>query len=326
MTFSEADAVGCGPHEGSGSARLLPISLAMVLQRAVWVLLIAGAAWLGPACSEDGSATPTPEACLESRTWPDSRSLPADYTRKTWDDASRILVAENSNSMTFDKVSTLKWRYASNGRTIAYLGVEQPFQHDYRYDDHDNVTEFLLSYPEKPDLLVPSTAGVWIGTKYANEYEPSGRLAASTSTPMGGGSGEEGPTRGVYTEDAGGRCVTVEMTNTQGKAVETRTYDSQGRLGGVDVSSSNYTSKRTYTYDEKNRVLTSALTISGRPFPGTSTTTHTYLPDGSERVMVDDGITDIADERHVTVTRTAACLAIDAAIGSQPDARCRVFR
>ena len=53
-------------------------------------------------------------------------------------------------------------------------------------------------------------------------------------------------------------------------------------------------------------------------------TTYSYPADGSQIVVVDDGVTDIADYIHSMLTRTPACLVIDAAIGAPPDHRCRL--
>jgi hypothetical protein len=104
----------------------------------------------------------------------------------------------------------LKWRYAPEGRIIAYIGVEQPFQHDYDYDDHANVVRFRLSYPGTPDLLTPSTAPTWIGTSYENQYSPAGRLATSTITGFGDGAGGPPARHRTYTEDDAGRCWRIE--------------------------------------------------------------------------------------------------------------------
>lgn len=56
---------------------------------------------------------------------------------------------------------------------------------------------------------------------------------------------------------------------------------------------------------------------------GKTSRTYSYLPDGSVRIEFYDGLTDVPSERNSTLLRSAACLAIDAAIGT-PDARCHV--
>src|SRR5262245_61158415 len=68
--------------------------------------------------------TGVPGVCIEERSKPDVPNGSPQYTTKTWDPDSRILVS-----------GSLKWRFAAEGRIIAYIGVEQqPFQHDYSYD------------------------------------------------------------------------------------------------------------------------------------------------------------------------------------------------
>ena len=221
-------------------------------------------------------------------------------------------------------VTTLKWRYAAEGRIIAYIGVEQPFQHDYDYDDHANVVQFRLSYPGTPDLLTPSTAPTWIGTNYENQYSPAGRLAASTITAFGDGAGAPPARHRTYTEEDAGRCWRIESPDADLPYLETRTYDDRGRLVQTDAEQAPFTSLTSVTYDDQDRILARWVTYSGTGFPGTVTTTYSYPADGSQIVVVDDGVTDIANESHSTLTRTAACLAIDAAIGAPTDQRCRL--
>jgi len=280
-------------------------------------------ATLGAACSgvvpSGSSAT---DGCLEVLAWGDSP--PRQETRTTWDPALRILTKETrSLPAAAQSVSTLKWRYAAEGRIIAYIGVEQPFQHDYDYDDHANVVQFRLSYPATPDLLTPSTAPTWIGTSYENEYSPAGRLATSTITTFGDGGGPPARRR-TYTEDDAGRCWRIESPDTDSPYLETRTYDDRGRRVLTDAAQATATSLTSVTYDDQDRILARRVTYSGTGHPGTVTTTYSYPADGSQIVVVDDGVTDVLDESHSTLTRTAACLAIDAAIGAPPDQRCRL--
>lgn len=270
----------------------------------------------------DGTGVP-PSTCLETRASGDGAVT--QYTRKTWDRALRILTAEYSSTRGFVNISTLRWRYASEGRIIAYIGVEQPFQHDYVYDEHDNVTDFRLSYPSTPNLMVPSDASPWIGTAYANEYDANGRLTTSTATPYGGGASSLGPEKSVYTEDASGHCTVIEVTSGTSSSKEVRTYDAEGRLLEARVSGSGASVKVT-TYDSRGRIQ--QWTVTGTaPFGGgqaSSSQSYTYLPDASVSIAIHDGFTDVLSEADQTVTRTAACLAIDAEIGSPSDARCRV--
>ena len=280
---------------------------------------------LGGACSAPVDDPPTDSEselsqCQEVTKWPDAGDR-IQYARKTWDAGARVLVAEYSSTPRFESVSTLKWRYAANGRIIAYLAVEQPFQHDYVYDEHDNVVSFKLSYPETSDLLTPSPASVWIGWSNANEYSASGRLTVSTSTPSGRGAGDVGPQRWVFTEDEAGRCIRAETTDVQPPTVVVRTYDDAGRLHSIETSART-TWMQVFTYWDNGQLYTEKVTSDGLGFGGL-TVTHDFTSDGGEVVTVDDQQTDIIGERHRVTTRTAACLAIDKAIGSAPDFRCR---
>jgi YD repeat-containing protein len=279
---------------------------------------------LGAACSGAVPSDPSvTDGCLEVVTWPDNPTR--QETRATWDPALRILTRETrSLPAAPQSVATLKWRYATEGRIIAYIGVDQPFQHDYDYDEHANVVQFRLSYPGTPDLFTPSTAPTWIGTSYENQYSPAGRLAASTITTFGDGAGAPPARHRTFTEDDAGRCWRIESPDADSPYVETRTYDDRGRLVQIDAEQGATTSLTSVTYDDQDRILARSDTYSGTGHPGTVTTTYSYPADGSQIVVLDDGVTDIADYTHSTLTRTAACLAIDAAIGAPPDQRCRL--
>lgn len=282
-------------------------------------------ATLASACSGAvPSASSATNGCLEVQTWLDSPTR--QETRATWDPELRILTEETrSTPATPPSVTaTLKWRYAAEGRIIAYIGVEQPFQHDYDYDDHDNVVQFRLSYPGTPDLLTPSTAPTWIGTGYENQYSPAGRLATSTITSFGDGAGAPPALHRTYTEDDAGRCWRIESPDADRPYLEIRTYDDRGRLVQIDVMQATAASLTTISYNDQDRILSRAVTYSGTGHPGTVTTTYSYPADGSQIVTVDDGVTDVANYSHMTLTRTAACLTIDAAIGAPADARCRL--
>jgi hypothetical protein len=222
---------------------------------------------------------------------------------------------------------TLKWHYGLEGQTLAYLGVEQPFQHDYTYDEHDNRTDFRLTYPGAPTLDAPSAASVWIGTSYANEYDASGRLVASVASTYGASSNEPTPpVRTVYREDATGRCSHIETTSARGTEVEDREYDAAGRLTHSEVVSEGSKLLRVIEYDDRGRVVLTTDTYSGdrELHAGSLVTEHDYLADGSERVDIEDQTSDVLSEVHTVRTRSAGCLAIDAQIGSRADARCRV--
>jgi YD repeat-containing protein len=282
-------------------------------------------ATLASACSgavpSGSSAT---DDCLEVRTWLDSSTR--QETRATWDPALRILTKETRSTPAAPQsvTATLKWRYAAEGRIIALVGIEQPFQHDYDYDDHDNVVQFRLSYPGTADVLTPSTAPTWIGTTYENQYSPAGRLAASTITSFGDGAGAPPVRHHTYTEDDAGRCWRIESPDTDLPYLETRTYDDPGRLVQIDLMQAPLAERTTIAYDDQDRIVSRAVTDAGTFHPGTVMTTYSYPADGSQVVTVDDGVTDIASDAHTTLTRTAACLAIDAAVGAPADQRCRL--
>jgi len=248
------------------------------------------------------------------------------YRRRTWDRAARILTEEGSSSRTFTEVGTLKWRYTTDGRILAYIGVEQPFQHDYVYDDHDNVSEFRLSYPAKPDLMTPSTADTWIGTRYGNEYGADGRLTASTMSHFG--SSASGGSRSMFFEDGAGRCERIEKTFVSAEpSTETRLYDEAGRVKHVEAAQQGALVDHTdSTYDDQGRIQTYTFVLEPRTgfARGMVSTTYDYLPDGTQTITRDDTLTDVADDLHVVTRRSAACQAIDAEIGKPADQRCRV--
>jgi YD repeat-containing protein len=284
-------------------------------------LTLGAAIVLAPACEQ---RIPDPEealsgsVCVEVQTRPEYPDV-SYYSRKTWDAASRILTQQTSTSATFsEQVGTLKWRYADEGRIIAYVGVEQPFQHDYRYDDHGNVSELRLSYPAVPDLMTPSAAGTWIGLRYDSQYSAAGRLLASTVTTFGDGASSP-PEQRTYTEDAEGRCTVVETISSAGQStVERRGYDDAGRLAFIDVSGGSHTEFR---YDDQGRVSSESIVWGSR---GQITTNYEYAADGSQTVTRFDTFTDILNDQHVVTTRSPACRTIDDAPGKPADLRCRV--
>jgi hypothetical protein len=127
--------------------------------------------------------------------------------------------------------------------------------------------------------------------------------------------------------------VTVE--HGEPTATETRSYDERGVLTQVAVVLSDQgddggvddfrgfgfcgDSQRTLVY--RDGMLESDVTLCSSG--GGHSQTYSYLPDGSVKIERFDGLTDVPSERNSTLLRSAACLAIDAAIGA-PDARCRV--
>jgi hypothetical protein len=250
----------------------------------------------------------------------------------SWDPILRVLVAEHSDTNDFAKIDTLKWRYAGQGRVLAYGGIEQVFQHDYRYDEHDNVVDFRLSYPEVFDPMTPSTASTWMGTSYQNFYDSNGRLSSSILTNYGPGySSDPGPATMVFHEDTLGRCDLVTSTLPSDEWSEVRVYDENGRLWRAERTASSTstacaTSVQTQTYDDQGRIHSAEFSCQGSISigSGSRTTGYTYRSDGSEVVESFDGMTDIWSERHRIVERSPGCKAIDADIGVPPDYRCRI--
>lgn len=278
----------------------------------------------------DGTVVPAGQTatgeCVEVRR--SSNGIYDSTTRKVWDAEKRILTATSTAGSGADaSTSTLKWRYRNDGQIIAYIGVEQPFQHDYQYDAEGNRSDFFLSYPAAPDLMAPSNAEPWMGTTYANEYE-DGRLKASTVSEYGAGKSSMPPQANAFSEDAQGRCVAIDGAEYGQRVIE---YDDAGRVERVVKTGATLgfclNATTTNTYDDAGRLLTTVMQCSGgNSGPnngGSQSSTHTYHADGSETVDYVDGLTDVGDGRSTT-TRTAACLAQDAAIGKAPDARCRV--
>jgi hypothetical protein len=281
------------------------------------------------AVDRDAVAPPS-DVCLEVETRPNIM-IRTSYLRTTWDPALRILTVQESPSSTFATgISTLKWRYASEGRIIAYIGVEQPFQHDYRYDEHENVVEFRLSYPQTPDLMTPSTAPTVIGWSYDHQYDAIGRLIGSIKTSSDGGAGDPASQR-AYFEDGAGRCKRIESVSPDVPYLEQRLYDDAGRLSRIDAMQGSGTSAATRTeittYDDQGRIHRRSGTFSGPAGylgSGTLTRTYDFAEDGSETITTNDDTTDVLSDRVVILTRSAACQAIDAAIGAPVDQRCRV--
>jgi YD repeat-containing protein len=279
----------------------------------------------GVVAGDDGRGdVPAGATCRETITFPDYE-IRNNYVRRTWDADQRTATEVSSTTADFEMVQTLKWRYRSDGQILAYVGVDNLlFQHDYAYDEHDNVVDFYLSYPETPDLMQPSSAAPWIGTSYANEYDAAGRLVQSSRAPYGEGAASIPGEVSTFTEDTAGRCIAIASELLQ----EQLSYDDAGRLSSITRSMP--TSQRcpssttTLSYDAAGRLLGRTLVCSGG-FDGTTTSSedHTYEADGSETVDRYDGQTDVLGDAHWITTRSAECLAIDAAIGALPDARCR---
>ena len=260
----------------------------------------------------DGKTAPLAEGCLEGF----AHSLPIkSYERKTWDAASRVLTSKSGSAP--DTMYTSWWRYGPDGRILADLYSE------YSYDQHDNVSDVRST--NKP---IPTPAG-WVpsGYTYVNEYGSNGHLVSSAGSSYGPSDSSPPPAvRRVYTEDAAGRCTRIETTLPSGTKIEERQYDAAGRLTLSKISAEGSLRVRAIGYDDMGRVVSSNTVVSGAQenHQGSITISHTYLPDGSERVDTCDETDDSGPDCYRVRTRTAACLLIDAEIGTRPDARCRV--
>lgn len=264
------------------------------------------------------SAQGSQDECVEVRTV----SVFEVTTRRTWNAVERILTATSSNG---PGRRTLQYRYRDDGQIIAYIEVEQPFQHDFQYDTAGNRSGFVLSYPAAPTTTMPSSAAPWFGAIYGNDYR-DGRLVTSSTYEYGADRPTLLRNRSTFTEDSEGRCVEIDAGD-YGKHV--LSYDHAGRVeqivrtGATGGSCVNATTRT--TYDDAGRVLETSMECSGGnsgPNNGGQLRTHTYHADGSETVAI-NGLTDVDDGRSST-TRSAACLAQDAALGKAQDARCRV--
>lgn len=258
--------------------------------------------------------------------------------RETWDATTRVHTRYANEKP--DSQIELAWHYDDQGRLLSYVGIREPFQHDYQYDEHGNVKDFRLSYPGQPDLFVPSPAGTWMGTSYANEYSEAGRLRASTVTPYGPGETAPQVVHKTFAQDEQGRCVRAESKSDSVYSVETRSYDAAGRLATVHVEASPYAafhsqckaSTTTYTYDTDGRELSATTrcvdTPDERPV---FQTTHRYAADGSVTSETLDFETDVGGEgvtfegkavfagRRVE-KRSAGCAELDKAITASDQA------
>lgn len=280
-----------------------------------------------PDSGADGTPVPAGQAASECVEVARS-TLVETTTRKTWNAAERTLTATATSSADAGAaVSTLKWRYRTDGQIVAYIGVEQPFQHDYEYDAEGNRTDFHLSYPAVPDLMTPSSAEPWSGAAYENEYA-EGRLVASTLSEYGASQPGVPPILSSFTEDAEGRCVEIDDSEFGKRVIS---YDAAGRVAEVVQTGAFMRfcadATTTTTYDDAGRIIETNMDCSGGNRglnnSGVRSTQHTYHADGSETVDYVDGLVDVGDGR-LTTTRTAACLEQDAAIGKPLDLRCRV--
>jgi hypothetical protein len=213
------------------------------------------------------------------------------------------------------------------------------------YDTQGNENDFRLTYPPEPDVMTPSTASVYIGTEYRNEYDVQGRLTVSTQVPYG--TAGSGGSRSVFHEDAMGRCDRIEttrMANQPVQLVELRSYDDKDRIARVEITTTPAQipyicpdSIRLTTYDEKGRV-TAVNTWCSRTTNGNvdRSTTYVYEADGATTVEFLDFTSDTPNDTipdsdggsrsatHSFESRSAACAEIEAATTRMRDNRCWV--
>jgi hypothetical protein len=288
----------------------------------------------GADAAPDAQAPETPTTCIVSdsamrmsmfKTW-----------KETWDPAQRVKLRYESDAA--DSRVLLGSRYREDGRMVAHAGLYAggEFQHDLAYDEHGNHKDFKLSYPDPPNLSVPSPAPVWIGTSYAHVYAADGKLLSSTATSYGPGfqSSPAPATRTTYTHDAEGRCQRIESTRDSG-SVELYTYDAAGRVATVQTDRNTVSPHSrwcasvlaTNEYDAAGRLRQSI--IKATPNHGCDerlpywTQNYTYAADGSvtiESISYDTDVTNdtvVIDGKATPVsrsvqTRSAGCAAIDA--------------
>jgi hypothetical protein len=328
-----------------------------------WLVIGVGSVLLGcssgPAADAHPAATVGPlpdgnvelqvpaDVCREVLEWPSNTATPRrSYRQYTWDPSLRIRSMEDRGDTAFTGAVALAWRYADHGRTIAYVGYGgMSFQNDNRHDDYENAIDIRLSYPSQPDLMAPSTADVWMGYDYQNEYDLEGRLTAVTETPYGPGNSGIAPLHLVYHEDAAGRCDRIETAYSDGTKITTMSYDAGGRLETTVVIPPEAqadlvcaTSTAINSYDTQGRLSAErtwcALTTNGAP---DLTTTYAYGDDGTVAIESFDFINDTPNDTvpdgdggtrwvtHSILTRSPGCATLDAAIGGPPDQRCRTL-
>lgn len=306
---------------------------------------------VGP--SLDAGPSGEPWVCDEVMTWPSSSGTDTvSYRRYHWDPDQRTRTQESRNDSNFDGTVKLAWRYDRAGREIAYVGFEHDgsggdFQRDNEYDDHANLSDSRLSYPDKPDLNAPSRADIWMGSRVEHEYDAEDRLRASVITPYGPGNSGSQVQRIEYGHDAAGRCET-KLTAVEGRAPvsERYVYDSQDRLSEVHQSGSFNPplacmgSITVIEYDEQDRVKARRTWVCGHAMDTRPDREiiYRYNSEGFRRADIYDFLDDVVNYRFVTTdgeeewasytieTQTADCAKMAAAVGgpeSKKDQRCR---
>jgi hypothetical protein len=287
-----------------------------------------------------------PDTCVEVFKWPSGSPL---YFRRSWDAVSSILYEEVSSTPAFTGANHYAARFGGAREVMARIGWKegdfQGFQWDYRYDDTGNAVESRLSYPARPDVMVPSTAMTSSATVLANEYDERQWLKASNETYFSG-TAKPVEHRITFYHDANGRCDQVEGAYADDLSmIEKRIYDAQNRVVRVETTS-NQPGRPVLdcglvtltTYDAAGRIRG----VRRRPCEDTTDaraaiiTTYKYRSDGVSEIEYLDFLSDqpndtIVDEEggvrlvtRMSRTRNAACAALDAAIASTRDNRCWV--
>jgi hypothetical protein len=306
---------------------------------------------VGP--SHDAGPSGEPLVCDEVVTWPSSSGADmVTYHRYHWDRAQRIRTQESRNDAGFDGTVKLAWRYDSEGKEIAYAGFKRDpsdnaFQIDSEYDDHANITDSRLSYPDKPDLSMPADATVWMGSRFEHEYDAEDKLQASIITPYGPGESGSLVQRIAYGHDAAGRCET-KLTEVEGRpsVSERFVYDSQNRVveehqtGRSNPPFGCMGAITVIAYDAQGRIESRKTWVCGHSMETRADieTIYMYNSEGFRRADTYDFVTDVLNHKVVTPegdeewasytieTQTADCAKMAAAIGGisdQKDQRCR---
>lgn len=334
--------------------------------RAALIALIVPSCADGPVvvpADAGGDAVVSPDAggpgattlgCDEVVTWPSAGGNDSvSYHRDRWDSAQRIRTRESRRDASFDGTVSLAWRYDEEGKEVAYVGYArdpsgssyESFQHDRAYDEHGNLSDFRLSYPDRPNLNAPSEASVWMGTRYDNEYDAEGKLLGTVLTPYGPGNSRPDIERISYEHDAKGRCAS-KLTDSDGRdpITERFVYDSKNRVieehqtGRMNYPFACASSTTVISYDDRDRLTSRKTWVCGRSMDEGADIdiVHTYDADGARRSAIFDFLTDVVNYKVVTPageerwasytieTQTPGCAAITAAIGGSSGQRCRV--
>ena len=250
-----------------------------------------------------------------------------EYRRLTWYADRRTLKEESANDAAFQTASGAKLKlFATDGRVLRSIGLGseslQRTQEDFFYDASDNRIDYHFSYPNSPSLDVLSDDEPWIAIRNSNQYDPQGRLTATTTEAYGPASSTMKSYRRTFTEDDAGRCSSSEAPGAWNSVRrETLRYDDRSRLSEYEVESGDYMCEHKlarYEYDDQSRVLAIHSDCNGSP--GRSER-HTHNADGSETVELMDALNDT---RSYRTQRSPDCVLIDRAIGEPKTQRCRV--